>query len=105
MLTLSRPACGCASTIGHRIPGQDRMHRLWNNASCLRQVGGLRQAAKAAEPYLKMLGKHVLYCGESGSGQSAKVSLPILFAAAFIFERQCHFAHICIILPLPRLSI
>lgn len=38
------------------------------------QVGGAREAAKAAEYYLKMLGKSILYCGKSGNGQAAKAS-------------------------------
>ena len=38
------------------------------------QVGGSREAAKAAEPYMKMMGKSVLYCGKSGNGQAAKAS-------------------------------
>lgn len=47
-------------------------HNLARSVSV--QVGGSREAAKAAEPYLKMLGKSVLYCGKSGNGQAAKAS-------------------------------
>ena len=37
------------------------------------QVGGDPAAFKAAEPFLKAMGKHTLYCGRSGLGQTAKV--------------------------------
>ena len=45
------------------------------------QVGGEKAAAKAAEAYLKMLGKHVIHCGEQGNGQAAKVFFPRLKAS------------------------
>jgi len=54
-----------------------------------RQVGGAKPAAKAAETYLKMLGRHVIYCGQQGNGQAAKVASPLarLFLCAVIRER------------------
>ncbi|KAK9812329.1 hypothetical protein WJX73_002793 [Symbiochloris irregularis] len=36
-------------------------------------VGGEPEAFKAAQPFLKAMGKHALYCGRSGMGQTAKV--------------------------------
>ena len=38
------------------------------------QVGGDAEAFKAADPILKAMGKHALYCGKSGMGQTAKAS-------------------------------
>lgn len=37
------------------------------------QCGGEKSALAAAEPYLKLMGRHVVHCGQSGNGQAAKV--------------------------------
>lgn len=49
---------------------------VWSVSSAwgIVQVGGDAAAFKAAEPILKAMGKHMLYCGKSGLGQTAKVS-------------------------------
>ena len=38
------------------------------------QCGGEKGGLAAAEPYLKLMGKNVVNCGQSGNGQAAKVS-------------------------------
>lgn len=37
------------------------------------QCGGERAAVAAAEPYLKVMGRNIVYCGQPGNGQAAKV--------------------------------
>ena len=37
------------------------------------QCGGEKAAIAAAEPYLKLMGKNVINCGQAGNGQAAKV--------------------------------
>lgn len=37
------------------------------------QCGGDKQAVAAAEPYLKVMGRNIVYCGQPGNGQAAKV--------------------------------
>ena len=55
--------------------GTGKRNLRWNV-----QVGGSRAAAKAAEPYLRMMGKHVLYCGKQGNGQAAKAPFLLSFS-------------------------
>lgn len=38
------------------------------------QCGGEKAALAAAEPFLKLMGKNIVNCGQSGNGQAAKVS-------------------------------
>lgn len=45
---------------------------------CWKQCGGERAAVGAAEPYLRLMGKRVHYCGGPGNGQAAKVALHCL---------------------------
>jgi hypothetical protein len=42
------------------------------------QCGGEKGALAAAEPYLKLMGKNIVNCGQSGNGQAAKVYTCIL---------------------------
>ena len=42
------------------------------------QCGGEKGGLAAAEPYLKLMGKNIVNCGQSGNGQAAKVSTCIL---------------------------
>ena len=38
------------------------------------QCGGEKAAVAAAQPYLKLMGKRVVNCGQPGNGQTAKVA-------------------------------
>ena len=51
------------------------------------QCGGEKGAVAAAEPYLKLMGKNVVNCGQSGNGQAAKVCFSPLFHSLYI---TCH---------------
>lgn len=48
---------------------------LCTDSQCGLQCGGEKGAIAAAEPYLKLMGKTVINCGQSGNGQAAKVAL------------------------------
>ena len=54
---------------------------------CCLQCGGEKGAVAAAEPYLKLMGKNVVNCGQSGNGQAAKVFFnPYMIACISLFN-------------------
>jgi len=56
------------------------------------QCGGEKGALASAEPYLKLMGKNVVNCGQSGNGQAAKVPTCILVPSLQSFK-QCVQVH------------
>ena len=47
-------------------------------------VGGERSLFDQAKPILECMGKNVVYCGESGTGQAAKICNNMLLAISMI---------------------
>ena len=60
-----------------------RSHSLQTVTVCVHDVqcGGEKGGLAAAEPYLKLMGKNIVNCGQSGNGQAAKVSTCIFVAS------------------------
>ena len=56
--------------------------------NCWLQCGGEKGAVAAAEPYLKLMGKNVVNCGQSGNGQAAKVCFTPLFHSLYHLSQR-----------------
>lgn len=54
------------------------------NAALTFMVGGDKEAFSRSEPILKSMGKNIVYCGASGTGQAAKICNNMLLAISMI---------------------